>query len=89
MTAAMLQETATTLVGMLLGMAFTHAFNGEPFHTVIEQTLDMSETHFCGHSTCQFVHKVLQKFCMSVAPSGTICRLHSGNVSNMLVMSAP
>lgn len=26
---SMLQETATTLIGMLLGMAFTHAFNGE------------------------------------------------------------
>ena len=24
-----LQETATTLIGMLLGMAFTHTFDGE------------------------------------------------------------
>lgn len=26
---ALLQETATTLVGMLLGMAFTQVFNGQ------------------------------------------------------------
>lgn len=25
---ATVQETATTLIGMLLGMAFTHMFNG-------------------------------------------------------------
>lgn len=29
LTASLLQETATTMIGMLLGMAFTHAFNGE------------------------------------------------------------